>query len=227
MSQFDNRSSYSDLLLFGVNHCCLTVNNELHELYGIVYSDSESDDDNALELYLTQTKTICSPSQSMARTKQMARKSTGRSPGHSAGGIPLAQFGSPVTRSQGNLLEGDSELEDAARLYNINMPQLRSRSRGSPASSSTPGSSPASGRGGRGHGRAKSPGRGKSPRGTPSHGRSPKGTPGTGTPSLRGAGRSVPTGLPISDPPPPIQITGVFCQAGEVQLQEEGEYDQK
>ena len=67
MSRFDNRSMHSDLLLFGVNHCHLTVNDELHELYGIVYSDSESEDDNALELYLTQIKTVCSPSQSIGQ----------------------------------------------------------------------------------------------------------------------------------------------------------------
>ena len=81
MSRFDNRSSYDDLLLFGVNHCCLTVNDELYELYGIICSDSENEDDSVLESYLTQTKTVCSPSQSMARTKQTARKSTGRTPG--------------------------------------------------------------------------------------------------------------------------------------------------
>ena len=95
MSRFNNRSSYNDLLLFGVNHYVLTVNDELHELYGIVCSDSESEDDNLLESYLTQTKTVRSPSQSMARTKQTARKSTGRTPGRSAGGILLARFGSP------------------------------------------------------------------------------------------------------------------------------------
>ena len=88
MSRFDNRSSYSDLLLFGVNHCCLTVNDELHELYGIVCSDSESEDDNALESYLIQTKIICSPSQSMARTKQTARESQREEPQ----GIQLEEF---------------------------------------------------------------------------------------------------------------------------------------
>ena len=81
MSRFDNRSSNDDLLLFGVNPCCLTVNDELYELYGIICSDSENEDDSVLESYLTQTKTVCSPSQSMARTKQTARKSTGRTPG--------------------------------------------------------------------------------------------------------------------------------------------------
>ena len=151
MSRFDNRLD-SDLLLFGVNHCYLTVNDELHELFGIVYSDSEDENDDALELYLTQIKTICSPSQSMARTKQTARKSTGKIPGRSAGGVPLARFGSPVTRSRGGLLEGDSELEEAANLFSVGMPQLRSRS--SPASSRIPGTSPA-----RGRGRGKSPGR--------------------------------------------------------------------
>ena len=193
MSRFNNRSSYNDLLLFGVNHYILTVNDELHELYGIVCSDSESEDDNLLESYLTQTKTVRSPSQSMARTKQTAWKSTGRTPGRSAGGIPLARFGSPVTRSQGSLLEGDSELEEAANLYSVNMPQLRSRS--SPGSSSTPGTSPA-----RGRGRSKSPGsaRGKSP----GRGKSPKETP------IVGAGRSVPVGLPVADPPRPSRLRG-------------------
>ena len=193
MPQFNDRSSYNDLLLFGIDHYFLTVNDELHELYGIVYSDSESEDDNLLESYLAQTKTVRSPSQSMARTKQTARKSTGRTPGRSAGGIPLAQFGSPVTRSQGSLLEGDSELEEAANLYSVNVPQLRSRS--SPGSSSTPGTSPA-----RGHGRSKSPStaRGKSP----GRGKPPKGTP------LVGAGRSGPVGLPVKDPPRPSRFRG-------------------
>ena len=92
MSRFNNRSSYNDLLLFGVNHYFLTVNDELHELYGIVCSDSESEDDNLLESYLTQTKTVRSPSQSMARTKQTARKTT------SDGRLPMT----PVTTTRNN-----------------------------------------------------------------------------------------------------------------------------
>ena len=64
--------------------------------------------------------------QSMARTKQMARKSTGWPPGRSPRRKPLGRFGSPVTYSQGNLLEGDSELEEAANLYavDISLPRL-------------------------------------------------------------------------------------------------------
>ena len=99
ISRLNNRSSYNELTLFEVNHCCLTIDKQLYDLYGLVYSDSESDNDNELELYLTQIKTLCSPSQSMARTKQTARKSSGRPPGRSPGGVPLAHFGSPVTRS--------------------------------------------------------------------------------------------------------------------------------
>ena len=79
----------------------------------------------------------------MARTKQMARKATGWPPGRSPGGKPLARFGSPVTCSQGNLLEGDSELEEAANLYAVDMSLPRLRSGSSPGSSSSnPGSSP-------------------------------------------------------------------------------------
>ena len=159
----DSRSCYDDLTLFGIN---VVVDDVVTELYGVVDSESENNVDKDIELieYLTQTNNNVSPSQSMARTKQTARKSTGRTPGRSAGGIPLARFGSPVTRSQGSLLEGDSELEEAARLYSVNMPQLRSR--GSLGSSTTPGTSPARGRG-KSPGKGKSPGRGKSPKGTP------------------------------------------------------------
>ena len=72
--------------------------------------------------------------QSMARTKQTARKATGRPSGRSPGRKSLMRFGSPVTC--------DSELEEAANLYAVDMslPQLRSGS--SPGSSSSnPGSS--------------------------------------------------------------------------------------
>ena len=155
MAVTDNRSCFDELTLFGFNSCYLTVDEQKYGLFGIVCSDSESDNEwELLESYLTQTKSMNSSSQSMARTKQMARKATGRPPGRSPGGKPLARFGSPVTHSQGNLLEGDSELEEAANLYAVEMPKLRSGS--SPGSSSTPGSSPP-GRGRAGHGRGRSP----------------------------------------------------------------------
>ena len=70
----DDRWRYEDLTLFGV---CVVVNDDVTELYGVV--DSESDNvevkgEVELENYLTQTNSNVS-SQSLARTKQMARKS--------------------------------------------------------------------------------------------------------------------------------------------------------
>ena len=174
----------------------MTVDEQQYDLFGIICSDSESENEwELLESYLTQTKFVNSSSQSMARTKQTARKVTGRLPGRSPGGKPLARFGSPTTRPQGNLLEGDSELEETADLYAVDMSLPRLRSGSSPGSSSSnPGSSPP-GQGRAGHGR------GLSPRSA---------TPGRGTPSLRGAGRSIPPGLPVNDPPWPSRITRVF-----------------
>ena len=207
----DSRSCYDDLTLFGIN---VVVDDVVTELYGVMDSESESNVDKDKELieYLTQTNDDISPSQSMARTKQTAQKSTGRTPGRSAGGVPLARFGSPVTRSQGSLLEGDSELEEGARLYNVSMPQLRSRS--SPGSSTTPGTSPARGRG---RGRSPSSNRGKSP----GRGRSPKGTPGRAKP-LVGAGRSVPVGLPLADPSRPNRLQGFLSGKGGQAVRSEG-----
>ena len=98
----------------------------------------------------------------------------------------MARFGSPATRSQGNLLEGDSELEEAANLFSIDisLPQLRSGS--SPGGGSNPsGSPPGQGRAGRRRGRSLR-----------------SATPGRGTQPVRGAGRSIPPGLPVDDPPP-------------------------
>ena len=116
MGVVDSRSSFNELTVFGVNHCCFTVDEQMYELFRVVYPDSESDNEDELELYLTHIKTVNSPSQSMARTKQRARKLTGRPPGRSPGGKLLARFGSPITCSHGNLLEGDSKLEEAANL---------------------------------------------------------------------------------------------------------------
>ena len=122
MAVADNRSCFNKLTLSGFNCCCLTVDEQKYNLFGIVCSDSKSDNEwELLESYLIQTKFVNSFSQSMARTKQMARKVTGWPPGRSPRGKPLARLGSPVTRSQGNLLEGDSELEEAANLYAVDM----------------------------------------------------------------------------------------------------------
>ena len=144
MAVADNRSCSNEFTLSGFNCCCLTVDEQKYDLFGIVCSDSKSDNEwELLESYLTQTKFMNSSSQSMARTKQMARKATGWPPGRSLRGKPLAWFGSPVTHSQGNLLEGDSELEEAANLYAVDMSLPRLRSGSSPgSSSSSPGSSP-------------------------------------------------------------------------------------
>ena len=144
MAVTDNRSCFNELTLSGFNCCCLTVNEQKYGLFGIVCSDSESDNEwELLESYLTQTKSVSSSPQSMARTKQTARKATGQPPGRSPRGKPLARFGSPVTCSQGKLLESDSELEEAANLYAVDMSLPRLRSGSSPGSSSSnPGSSP-------------------------------------------------------------------------------------
>ena len=112
MAVTDNRSCFNELTLSGFNCCCLTVDEQKYDLFGIVCSDSKSDNEwELLESYLTQTKFVNSSPQSMARTKQMARKAKEQPPGRSPRRKPLVRFGSPVTCSQGNLLEGDSELE--------------------------------------------------------------------------------------------------------------------
>ena len=138
MAVANDRSCFNELTLSGFNCCCLTVDEQKYNLFGKVCSDSESDNEwELLESYQTQTKFVNSSSQSMARTKQMARKVTGCPPGRSPGGKPLARFGSPVTHSQGNLLEGDSELEEAADLYAVNMSLPRLQSGSSHGSSSS------------------------------------------------------------------------------------------
>ena len=199
MAAAENRSYFNQLTLSGFNCCCLTVDEQEYDLFGVVCSDSENDDEwELLESYLTQVKTINSSSQSMARTKQTARKVTGRPPGRSTGGQPLARFSSPNTRSQGNLLDGDSELEEAANLFAVDMNLPRLRSGSSPGRSSNPsGTPPGRGRAGRG--------RGRSPRSS---------TPGRGTIPIRGAGRSIPPGLPVSDPPRPSRLQGFLSGRG-------------
>ena len=68
----DSRSCYDDLTLFGIN---VVVDDVVTELYGVVESETESNVDKDVELieYLTQTNNNVYP-QSMARTKQIARK---------------------------------------------------------------------------------------------------------------------------------------------------------
>ena len=61
-----------------------------------------------------------------------------------------------------------------------------------------------------GHGRGRSPRGGIPSRGTP--GRSSM--PGRGTPSVRDAGRSVPPGLPVRDPPRLSRLQGFLSGRG-------------
>ena len=89
----DDRSRYEDLTLFSV---CVVVNDDVTELYGVVDSKSDNDEvenEVGLENYLTQTNSNVSP-QSMARTKQTARKSDskGQLPSQSSSGHQLATF---------------------------------------------------------------------------------------------------------------------------------------
>ena len=122
----DDRSRYEDLTLFSVS---VVVNDDVTELYGVV--DSESDDneaerEKALENYLTQTNYNVS-SQSMARTKQMARKSDskGQIPSQSSSGNTLATF--PNRRSP-RFLDSDSDLERAANMFGVKSSGSRQKS---------------------------------------------------------------------------------------------------
>ena len=219
----DCRSSYDDLTLFGIN---VVVDDVVTELYGVVDSESDNDIDKDVELitYLTQANEAVS-SQSMARTKQMARKTDkkGELPAkptnpalQSPGGLPLVTL--PTRRSR-RFLESDSELEQAADLFSMNLGSpARSTRNKSPASA--PGKSPARGSPGRSS-RGNTPARGtpgRSPaRGSPgrsSRGSTPaRGTPGRGSPMKgvkpgsgrgnSGRGRSVtPLGSPQAEPKP-------------------------
>ena len=126
----DDRSRYHDLTLFGI---CVFVKDDVTELYGVVESDNEEiKHDQGLENYLVGTNPNVSP-QSMARTKQTARKSDkkGVIPVTTAGTIPVQN--PPLTSPGGLLLailpargptrflESDSELEQAANLYSVDM----------------------------------------------------------------------------------------------------------
>ena len=114
----DNRSRYEDLTLFGV---CVVVNDDITELYGVVDSESdnsETDQEIALENYLTQTNSNVSL-QSMARTKQTARKTDnkGQLSSQSSGSHTLATF---TNHWSPRFLDSDSDLERAANMFGVN-----------------------------------------------------------------------------------------------------------
>ena len=177
----DDRSKYEDLTLFSVS---VVVNDDVTELYGVV--DSESDDneterDKALENYLTQTNYNVS-SQSMARTKQTARKSDskGQIPSQSSSGHTLATF--PNCRSP-RFLDSDSDLERAANMFGVK-PGSRQKSpaRGLPARGSKRPATPSSSDSG------------ASPRKSPRLSSPMRGTPARGRGAVRGVGRGIPVG---------------------------------
>ena len=122
-----DRSHYQDLTVFGV---CVVVDNDVTQLFGVVDSEVDLHDDVKLEDYLlSKTNGDVSP-QSMARTKQTARKTDnkGELPSQSSGGQTLATF---ANRRSPRFLDSDSDLERAANMFGINTRQ--SPARGSPA----------------------------------------------------------------------------------------------
>ena len=179
----DDRSRYHDLTLFGIY---VIVNDDVTELYGVVESDSEEiKHDQDLESYLVETNPNVSP-QSMARTKQTARKTDnkGKLPSQSSGGQTLATF---ANRRSPRFLDSDSDLERAANMFGINTRQSPARgssARGSPAWGTKRPATPSSSSSGSPH---------KSPRlSSPARGAPPRGVPGQCT--SRGTGCSVPVG---------------------------------
>ena len=199
--------------MFGI---CVFVKDDVTELYGVVESDNEEiKHDQGLENYLVGTNPNVSP-QSMARMKQTARKSDKKGvipvttagtisvqnpPLTSPGGLPLAVL---PARGSTRFLESDSELEQAANLYSVDMDL------GSPARSTrskSPGNTKGSPARGRPRGRSparSSPARstqGKSPaRDSPARGRGNRGWGG----SSRGRGV-----IPAGDPTPGTSRGGI------------------
>ena len=178
----DDRSRYHDLTLFGIY---VIVDDDVTKLYGVVESDSEEiKHDQELESYLIGTNSNVSP-QSMAQTKQTARKTDkkGQLPSQSSSGQTLATF--PNRRSP-RFLDSDSDLERAANMFGVRgqSPARRSSTTGSPARGTKRPVTPSSSSSGSSR---------KSPRlSSPARGALPRGIPGQGT--SRGAGRSVPVG---------------------------------
>ena len=178
-----DRSRYQDLTVFGV---CVVVDNDVTQLFGVMDSEVDLYDDVKLEDYLlSKTNGDVFP-QSMAQTKQTARKTDnkGKLPSQSSGGQSLATF---ANRQSPRFLDLDLDLEKAANMFGINTRQ-------SPARGSSARGSPA--RGTKQPATASSSSSGlprKSPRlSSPAKGAPPRGVPGQGT--SRGAGRSVPVG---------------------------------
>ena len=111
-----DRSRYQDLTVFGV---CVVVDNDVTQLFGVVDSEVDLHDDIELEDYLLSKTNGDVSSQSMARTKQTARKSDkkGELPSQSSGGQTLATF---ANRRSPRFLDSDSDLERAANMFDIN-----------------------------------------------------------------------------------------------------------
>ena len=161
--------------------------------------------DQDLESYLVETNPNVFP-QSMARTKQTARKTDnkGKLPSQSSSGQTLATF---ANRRSPRFLDLDSDLERAANMFGINTRQslaCGSSARGSPARGTKRPATPSSSSSG-------SPCKSTRLR-SPARGASPRGVPGQGT--SRGAGRSVPVGTVN---PQPRGGRGQPGQAGFVQ----------
>ena len=140
--------------------------------------------DQELESYLVGTNSNVSP-QSMARTKQMARKTDnkGQLPSQSSSSQSLATF---LNRRSPRFLDSDSDLERAANMFGISgqSPARGSSTRESPARGTKRPATPSSSSSGSPR---KSPRLSSPVRGAPLHGR-----PGQGT--GRGTGHSVPVG---------------------------------
>ena len=200
-----NRSRYQDLTVFGV---CVVVDNDVTQLFGVVDSEVDLHDDIKLEDYLLSKTNGDVSSQSMAQTKQTARKTDkkGELPSQSSGGQTLATF---ANRWSPRFLDSDSDIERAANMFGINTRQSlarRSPARGSPARGTKWPATPSS---------SSSESPRKSPcLSSPARGAPPWGVPGRG--ASRGTGHSVPVGMV---PPQPRRGRGrpgqaVFVQHG-------------
>ena len=174
------RSNYEDLTLFGIN---IVVDDVVTELFGVVDSETENthvvDRDTELIKYLTQTN-VSSSSQSMARTKQTARKTTcdgtlpatpvtttgnNQSTPNPALQLPGGQNLATFPQRSPRFLESDSELEEAAVMFGIGLPTESTHSQ------------------------------------TPRRGRSPaRGSPVQGTPGRKSPGRSISANTPKNRP---------------------------
>ena len=163
-----NRSRYQDLTVFGVY---VVVDNDVTPLFGVVDSEVDLHDDVKLEDYLLSKTNGDVSSQSMARTKQTARKTDekGELPLQSSGGQMLATF---ANRRSPRFLDSDSDLERAANMFGINTrqsPAHGSSARGSPARGTKQPATPSSSSSGspRKSPHLSSPARGAPPRGVP------------------------------------------------------------